>query len=84
MFYDVKYRKEGVTMKKKLFSGEISPKCIYCATGITTNDGKEVLCRRMGVMQPDSCCKKFSYDPLKRKPAAIRLQQDFSSEDFSL
>lgn len=71
-------------MKNKLFSDNISPKCIYCETGIITNDGKEVLCRRMGVMQPDSCCKKFRYDPLKRKPQTLKLQNDFSAEDFSL
>ena len=27
---------------KKIFGEDISPKCIYCETGITTNDGKEV------------------------------------------
>ncbi len=71
-------------MKRKLFSDNIPPKCIYCETGIITNDGKEVLCRRMGVMQPDSCCKKFRYDPLRRKPQTLKVQSDFSAEDFSL
>lgn len=71
-------------MNKKLFSESISPKCIYCETGIMTTDGKEILCRRMGVMQPDSCCKKFRYDPLKRKPETVKLRSDFSQEDFSL
>ena len=71
-------------MKKKLYGANVAPKCIYCETGINTNNGKEVLCRRMGVMQPDSCCKKFRYDPFKRKPEVIKLQSDFSAEDFSL
>ena len=51
---------------------------------VTTNDGKEVLCRRMGVMQPDSFCKKFRYDPLKRKPQTVKIQSNFKEEDFSL
>ena len=71
-------------MKKKLYGENVSPKCMYCETGIKTNNGKEILCRRMGIMQPDSCCKKFRYDPLKRKPDVIKLKQDFSAEDFSL
>ena len=69
---------------KKIFGGNISPKCIYCETGIKTKDGKEVLCRRMGVMQPDSFCKKFRYDPLKRQPDVLKMQFGFKEEDFSL
>lgn len=69
---------------KKLFGENISPKCVYCETGIKTNNGKEILCRRMGVMQPDSFCKKFRYDPLKRQPDILKIQSGFKEEDFSL
>ncbi len=69
---------------KKIFGSGISPKCIYCETGINTKDGKEVLCRRMGVMQPDSFCKKFRYDPLKRQPEVLKMLSGFKAEDFSL
>ena len=69
---------------KKIFGENISPKCIYCETGINTKDGKEVLCRRMGVMQPDSFCKKFKYDPLKRQPEILKMMSGFKEEDFSL
>ncbi len=71
-------------MKKVLFNSDISPRCEYCETGIKTNNGKEVLCRRMGVMQPSSCCKKFKYDPLKRVPKNLTIGGGFSKEDFSL
>ena len=71
-------------MKKSLFDKEISPKCEYCQTGIPTGDGKEILCRRMGVMQSDSCCGKFKYDPLKRKPKVITVNSDYSAEEFKL
>ena len=69
---------------KKIFGSGISPKCIYCETGINTKDGKEVLCRRMGVMQSDSFCKKFKYDPLKRQPEVLKMLSGFKEEDFSL
>lgn len=71
-------------MKKSIFSKSISPKCIYCETGILAQDGTSVLCTKKGVMQPDSFCKKFRYDPLKRTPETVKLQSDFTSEDFSL
>ena len=71
-------------MKKKLSGKNISPKCIYCETGIVTDDGKMILCKRKGVMHPDSFCRKFRYDPLKRVPDTVKLQSGFSEEDFSL
>ena len=71
-------------MSKSLFDKNISPKCEYCATGIIAVGGKEVLCRRNGVMQPDSCCKKFRYDPLKRVPAVMKIDSDYSEDDFKL
>lgn len=71
-------------MSKSLFDKEISPKCVYCVTGIPTADGKEILCRRKGVMQPDSSCKKFRYDPLKRRPDVFEIKPDYTEEDFKL
>lgn len=71
-------------MSKSLFDKEISPKCEYCRTGVPTAQGNEVLCRRMGVMQSDSFCKKFKYDPLKRKPNVIKIRSDYTEDDFKL
>lgn len=71
-------------MSKSLFNKDITPKCEYCATGIIAAGSKEVLCRRKGVMQPDSFCKKFRYDPLKRTPDVIKITSDYSEDDFKL
>ena len=71
-------------MKKSILSGDISTKCIYCETGVISADGSAVLCTKKGVMQPDSYCKKFRYDPLKRTPDTLKLRSDFSADDFSL
>ena len=71
-------------MKKSLYSADISPKCEYCAIGTVSATGQEVLCKKKGVMQLDSFCKKFEYDPLKRKPRQTTVKSDYSAEDFSL
>ena len=71
-------------MKKALLSKDVSPKCVYCETGVATEDGKMILCKKKGVMLPDSFCRKFRYDPLKRVPETVKLQSGFSEEDFSL
>lgn len=71
-------------MKQSLYSAEVSPKCEYCSNGILSPTGKEVLCRKKGIMQTDSFCKKFKYDPLKRKPEQVKLKSDYSAEDFML
>lgn len=71
-------------MKNSLYSKEISPKCEYCITGVPVVGGKEILCKKMGVMQPDSYCKKFKYDPLKRKPKTAKLDSNFTADDFLL
>ena len=69
-------------MKKTLYGGDISPRCAYCTHGKSI--GTEILCRKMGVMQLDSCCKKFRYDPLRRVPQTAVIRKDFSEEDFKL
>lgn len=71
-------------MRNKLFDSGISPRCEYCQTGIASPGSDEILCRRMGVMQADSCCKKFRYDPLKRKPKVVSAVTDYSEDDFKL
>lgn len=71
-------------LKKALYGSDISPKCIYCMRGRAVQGSNEILCREMGVMQPDSCCKKFKYDPLKRAPRTLKITSDFKPEDFSI
>ena len=71
-------------MKKTIYSDNISPKCLYCETGVVSPDGNSVLCVKKGVMMPDSFCRKFRYDPLKRTPETVKLNTDFTPDDFSL
>ncbi len=71
-------------MKNSLFNKKITPKCIYCANGVNTSDNSKVLCTKKGVMMPDSHCRKFSYDVLKRSPEQKPTLPSFSAEDFSI
>lgn len=71
-------------MKRKVI-GNVEPKCGYCKNGTPTPDGKRILCTKVGVLEPDYSCKKFSYDPLKRIPSkSVPALPQFSPEDFEL
>ena len=72
-------------MKQKLVRPKDYPACCaYCAFGNTVEGDKDVLCVRNGVMQPNDCCGKYIYDPLKRKPLRQTISSDYSEEDFKL
>lgn len=71
-------------MKQSLLNSKIRPACIYCAIGKVSCDGESVLCVKKGVMQPDSHCRAFRYDPLKRVPKAQAKLPEYSAEDFSI
>lgn len=70
-------------MSRKLL-GNVTPKCAYCKHGVISSDGESVLCRKKGVLDKNSGCKKFSYDPLKRIPEAPPELPTFSADEFKL
>ena len=47
-------------------------------------DKVSVLCEKKGVVDPESRCRHYKYDPLKRIPPKPLAQLDFSAEDFKL
>lgn len=68
-----------------LFRKNIEPMCAYCSRSSELNE-EELSCPRKGVVSPDYHCRRFSYDPLKRVPAAPALPDfsRFSDEEFEL
>lgn len=64
--------------------GNIEPRCEYCKHGSLSADGERILCPKKGVLTFDFSCKKFSYDPLKRKPQKGPKLPEFSQDDFAL
>lgn len=71
-------------MKQTVLNKKIEPACKYCAVGRLSCDEQTVLCTKKGVMQPDSHCRAFRYDPLRRVPREKPSMPQFSAEDFSL
>ena len=56
--------------KKDYFGDKIETDCAYCRFG-SDFDG-------------DGSCRKFSYDPLKRKPFAPPPLREYDPDDFKL
>ena len=70
--------------KSGMFSAEITQSCALCEHANHLQDVKFVLCSKKGVVSAEFCCKKFSYDPLKRQPKRIRVLAEYSPDDFSI
>lgn len=68
-----------------LFRKKIERACAYCAHGATLEDG-QVLCAKKGLCSPDSRCRRFRYDPLKRIPPKAKALDftRYEGEDFTL
>ena len=68
-----------------LFRKKMPRSCIYCLYG-TKLDDRQILCSRRGIVDVDTSCRKFTYDPCKRIPpkqTAPDLNK-YDKEDFSL
>lgn len=51
-------------------NAEIEKYCVYCERSVPLCNPDFVLCEKKGVVSSLHKCRKFEYDPLKRKPAA--------------
>ena len=52
---------------------EIDRVCHYCEFASPLHDEDFMICERFGVVSSDHVCHRFSYDPLKRVPAPIKV-----------
>ena len=50
--------------------------CKYCEMAHELFFEEQMLCREKGVVSSAACCRKFSYDPLKRDPARLKLKSE--------
>ena len=46
--------------------------------------GKEIFCKKKGVVEPQFSCRSYKYDVLKREPKSEIISTDYSPEDFKL
>lgn len=70
--------------KHKLFGNRSEPRCETCAGGRPSPDGKTVLCEQGGVMPLDHHCRRYTYDPLRRKPRRLAAPEAPAAAAFSL
>lgn len=72
-------------LKQKLFNKKkYTARCDSCFHGRLSADKESVLCVKNGIMMPGYCCKKYKYDPLKRRPDRPPELHQFKPEDFNL
>ncbi len=70
---------------KPFFDKDIERRCEYCTEGWLSSDGKNVLCRKRGVVAPGYFCSAFRYDPLLRVPKIpAPIRETYNPEDFQL
>ena len=58
--------------------------CANCFYGRLPKDKSAILCEKKGVVDPNSNCRHYKYDPLKRVPQRIVLSSDYNEDDFKL
>ena len=75
-------RKEANPM---LFRQKIEKSCTYCTFCAKLNDGT-ILCAKRGVLNDDTGCMRFRYDPCKRIPPKMKPldTKKYDEVDFSL
>ena len=71
--------KRKLTEKKKYASV-----CENCLHGRLSPDEETVLCIKKGIVQPDGTCRRYSYDPLKRRPKKPLLIEQADPSEFTL
>ncbi|HNW04306.1 MAG TPA: hypothetical protein PLP20_00505 [Oscillospiraceae bacterium] len=70
---------------RTFFDKTIEHRCEYCTEGWLSADGKNVLCKKKGVVAPGYFCSGFRYDPLLRVPRVpAPLPETYRPEDFLL
>ena len=79
------YGKGVESMKSKLLeSKKYPPSCEYCKHGRLSPDESSVLCIKKGIVETDGKCRKYSYDPLKRRPQKPLIIERANPSEFEL
>lgn len=71
-------------MKHRLFGTRVEPACSYCKFGSPAADERTILCPKNGVVAPYYACRKYRYDPLKRRPTPQNTLPKYDQSDFEL
>lgn len=72
-------------MKQKMIDKKkYTSKCANCFFGRTPKDRTVVLCEKKGIVEPDASCRHYKYDPLKRVPSKVVIDNSYTKEDFEI
>ena len=71
-------------MKKSLFNKKLIKSCTWCRYGRKSEFTEEIFCQKHGVTDKRDYCRSYKYDPLKRKPDAIKPSGSFTADNFKL
>ena len=83
--YNVLNKSFEVKAMARFFDKNIERRCEYCAKGYLSADGKNILCKRKGVVEKGYSCLGFDYDPLKRIPLpSVPEIPQFDPEEFKI
>lgn len=69
-------------MSYRLFGKNIPPDCSYCEYCVESMDGAQFCTKNKAII--NGKCRKFSYDPLLRKPFKPPVLPKYNPEDFEL
>jgi len=69
-------------VKSKLFGNNIAVSCLYCENCIVNSDGEQICVKNKIIT--NGKCRRFSYNPLLRKPFRPPVLPKFDPEDFQL
>lgn len=71
-------------MSGDLFNKSTKKSCLWCIYAKKSEYTEEIFCKKRGVTTANDYCRKYKYDPLKRKPDVQRIAGNFSNDDFLL
>ncbi|MDR1892699.1 MAG: hypothetical protein LBQ48_06795 [Oscillospiraceae bacterium] len=71
-------------MKRKICGESVPPACEYCVHGRLGASRENIYCLKRGITELHDSCKKFVYDPMRRKPRALPRQKKHTPADFEI
>ena len=67
-----------------VFNKKLTKACKYCRFATRLDFTDDIICKKKGISEPDSYCRHYKYDPLKRNPERIILKSEFTKDDFEI
>lgn len=71
-------------MAKSVFNKKLPRSCGYCAHSVFLEFTKEVICKKHGATNLRDYCRNYKYDPLKRTPKRLDIDNNYSPDDFEI